>query len=111
MSYAYPDTDELEDEDDELPAHADLAAARSWIKKFVKDVYELKYGLVHEVVEDGGTIRLLARFPGESESRRIALEPVSDGHYLYPKDAKARYRRLSETDLEQLRQLAGRRSS
>lgn len=87
-----------------------LRAARSWIRKFVKDAYAddtgKRFGLVHDVEEGEDGVRLLARFPGETSDRRIALEPVVDGHYLFPKDVKSRYRRLSERDVAELKSLS-----
>lgn len=102
------------EEEETLTADADarLRSARSWIRKFVKDAYaeddDKRFGLVHDVVEGPDGIRLLARFPGETTDRRIALEPVADGHYLFPKDVKSRYRRLSERDVVELKLLSAR---
>lgn len=71
-------------------------AAASWYGKAIRDVFEKQTGLVHgHVLTDDGSYRLLARFPGESDSRQVALERVSDGHYLDPDDPRARYRPLT----------------
>lgn len=82
--------------------NADLQAARSWIGKPVRDTRLDIFGLVHDVVEDKESVRLLALFPGERNSRKIALEVISNGEYLFPGDAHARYRPLSDDDRERL---------
>jgi hypothetical protein len=88
----------------------DLAAAHSRVGKWVKDTTTQMFGLVREVIEDeDGRIRLLTSFPGEAEPRRIALEPVIDGHYIDPDDNQSRYRPLSDRDMEQLRRLGNKR--
>jgi len=99
--------------ENELP-HELRAVRENWLRKWVKDAYPVSpdrvYGVVHDLVlDDDGRPRLLARFPGEEEDRRIALEPVPDGHYLDPADVKARYRRPSELDRAALRRLAEKR--
>lgn len=71
-------------------------AAASWYGKAIRDVFEQQVGLVHgHIRTDDGSYRLLARFPGESESRQVALSRVSDGHYLDPDDPRSRYRPLT----------------
>lgn len=100
------------DRSTKLSKREEIAAARSWINKFVRDMYpegpRLEFGLVRDVSVDP-SVRLLAYFPGESEPRRIALEPTLDGHYLCSRDVKARYRMPSEADLDRLRALGRKR--
>ena len=90
-----------------------LEATKSWVGKFIRDMYPLddnrQFGLVIDVeaqdkdLEEGP--RLIVRFPGEERARRVALSPSRDGHYLYGPDPKARYRLPSEADNERLRAL------
>lgn len=86
---------------------SDPLAARSWVGKFVRDTIKSELGLVHDVVETDAGLRLLARFPGESVSRHIALEPTSDMLYLLPGDVHARYRPPTEADQERVKALVG----
>lgn len=89
-----------------------LKGARSWVGKLVKDTRERTFGLVIDVDDaNGGTPTLLVRFPGEEELRVIALEPVSDGEYLYPNDIEARYRPPNARDEAHLKMLAARRKA
>lgn len=92
-----------------------LRAARSWIGRFIRDMYpeseDQQFGFVHDAALDIDGVRLLVRFPGENTSRRVALTPTIDGHYLYPKDIKARYRPPSEADLVHLRELGKRKAN
>ena len=73
---------------------ANLVWASSWKGKFIKDTLLDELGLVHEVIGEGGSVRLLARFPRERTSRTVALEAVADGEYIFPGDVRARYRPL-----------------
>jgi hypothetical protein len=88
----------------EQRAPADLIrAAKSWRAKVIKDMFEQeKRGLVHDVLVEEGTVVLLARFQGESESRCVSLEPQGDGHFLSPNDPRARYRPLSAREQAEL---------
>ena len=88
---------------------ADPKAARSWVGKFVRDTALAELGLVHEVTQTDAGLRLLARFPGESESRLIALEPTDDMEYLLPGDVRARYRPPTDADQERIAALTGSR--
>jgi hypothetical protein len=99
-------------------AAPELTAARSWVKKPLKDAYaskpaegeiDARFGWVVDALETEDGVRLVARFPGEEAERLIALEPTVDGHYLYPKDVKSRYRGLSETDRDELKALVAAR--
>lgn len=74
------------------------AAAESWLRKLIKDTRTGSYGLVHDLVETGDGFKLLARFQGEAESRQIALDHSSDGHFLSPDDVRAFYRPLSAAE-------------
>lgn len=104
------EVDEVAEEAPPVDDSDRLRAARSWVRKLVKDAYaedaSKRFGLVHSVEQGEDGVRLLARFPGEAADRRIALEPVVDGHYLFPKDVKSRYRRLSERDVAELKSLS-----
>jgi len=84
---------------------ADPKAVRSWIGKPVKDTKLNEFGLVHDILEQDDKVYILARFPHETESRKIALEPVDNMEYILPGDVRARYRPLSETDRNQLEAL------
>jgi hypothetical protein len=89
------------------PVPADVQAAGSWIGKPIKDAYTSdSVGLVHGVEEsDDGKVRLLARFPGETVSRRILLEVPQDPkdlEFLVPGQVRARYRPLTDADLQRL---------
>lgn len=88
----------------EQTAPADLIrAAKSWRAKVIKDMFQQeKRGLVHDVLVEDGTVVLLARFQGESVSRRISLESQSDGQFLAPNDPRARYRPLSAREQAEL---------
>jgi hypothetical protein len=79
-----------------------LANAKSWVGKPIRDAYANELGLVHEVIEDETGLWLLARFPGQTESRKIALEVRPDGEYLYPGSVKGRYRPPSDNDMLRL---------
>ncbi len=74
--------------------------ASSWNGKFIKDTRLGELGVVHNVIGDGGGVRLLARFPREKVSRPVALEVVESGEYLFPGDVRARYRPLNTEDRE-----------
>jgi hypothetical protein len=87
---------------------ADPVAARSWVGKFVRDTKLAQLGFVHDVVSSEVGVRLLARFPGEHESRPIALEATPDMEYLMPGDVRARYRPPTEADRELLAGLAAK---
>jgi hypothetical protein len=80
----------------------DPRAARSWIKKLIKDARTNTFGLVHSVVENENGLRLVARFPGESTDRLIALEMTADRECLCPGEIRARYRPLTSADRERL---------
>ncbi len=84
----------------------DIDAARSWIRKPIRDAMENKIGFVVDVAGEEHGIRLVARFPGESEDRLIALAKTDDGNYLMPGEVKARYRPATADDLKRLRALA-----
>jgi hypothetical protein len=88
---------------------ADVAAARSWVGKYVRDTKLQELGLVHDAVQLQEGVRLLARFPGEYVSRPIALEAVPNMEYLFPRDVRARYRPLTESDRELIKTLAAKR--
>jgi hypothetical protein len=112
------DLEELLEESEETLADqaTQLLAARSWIGKLIKDIYpddphdpKRRFGQVIDANVVDGIVRLQARFAGETEPRLVALEPHDDGHYLYPKDVKARYRRLSELDIKEIKALASSR--
>jgi hypothetical protein len=87
---------------------ADKVAARSWIGKFIRDTKLQELGLVHDVVLRDEGLRLLARFPGESVSRPIALETTADMEHLLPGDVRARYRPPTAGDRELLKGLAAK---
>ena len=72
--------------------------AGSWIGKFIEDTKFDELGFVHDVIGEGASVRLLARFPREKTSRSVALEVVADGEYLFPGDVRARYRPLAEEE-------------
>jgi S-adenosylmethionine synthetase len=97
---------EEEFDDERIDLERQLAAARSWVNKMIKDVDEERYGLVRDVTVREGVVRLVVRFQGEQEDRLVALEFVPDGHYMLPTDARARYRPLARADRELLRKLA-----
>ena len=90
-----------------LPA-ADPRAARSWVGKFIRDTALDELGLVHDVKQTDAGLRLLAKFPGETESRLIALEPTPDMECLSPGDVRARYRPPTDADQQHIAQLMGR---
>jgi len=81
----------------------DVNSARSWVGKAIRDAYENRPGLVHDVRETEEGIRLVVRFRDEAEDRLVALEPTADGHYLVPDDPKARYRTLTDQELAERR--------
>lgn len=85
---------------------ANPAWATSWKGKFIEDTKLGELGLVHDVIAEGGDVRLLARFPREKASRPVGLEVVPDGEYLFPGDARARYRPLAAEGRERLAALS-----
>lgn len=89
----------------------DINSARSWVGRWIRDAYVNVVGLVRDVRETEEGIRLVARFQGEDEDRLIALEPrEQDLEYLYPGDAQARYRPMTEQELAERRKaLAAKR--
>jgi len=88
-----------------------LADASSWKQRWIRDAMANELGFVIDVVETDDGIRLIARFPGESENRLIALEPTADGEFITPGEVKARYRPPTSADLDRLKQLAAARKA
>lgn len=74
------------------------ASRRSWIGKLVRDTCLRTYGVVHDVIAHPDGPQLVARFEGDSTSRRIALQARRDIEYLLPNDPRARYRALDRDD-------------
>jgi hypothetical protein len=83
----------------------DLAAANSWVGKFVRDAYANQLGYVYAVedTEDGPV--LCARFPEPESERRIHLVEREDGEYIFPGAVRARYRPPSYEDRQRLNKL------
>ena len=85
-------------------------AAESWVKRLIRDAYARTLGIVTACEQDDtGEWVLLARFPGESEPRRIYMAPREDKRdldFISPGAVKARYRPPTDEDLAKVKALA-----
>lgn len=86
----------------------DIASARSWVGKPIRDAYKNELGLVYDVAEEKDGLYLMAKFPAQKRPRKIALHPREDNEYLFPGAVKARYRPPSDNDLKRIAALSGR---
>lgn len=94
----------------QMPA-PDIAYARSWIGKVIRDTSLQQLGIVHDVKETKDGIRLIARFPDQKRNRRIALEPIENMEYIYPGDVYARYRPPTEADQDLVKAILAKHAS
>lgn len=91
-------------------SQVDPKALASWVGTFLRDTTLGDIGIVQAVDAESEPASLKVAFPGDTEFRSIAIEPLTDSlEYVCLDDVRGRYRRPTPSELQAARDEAARK--